>query len=300
MRRWTALFVVKILYCALVVSLNKYDFGLIENEPLLRDLHTEDLLLSSTLEEANKNIQNEEISKFLLKEKIPDNSDFTHHPINVFHLIKKHTLAFDGLLLRVGEGEVKDKILELRNGTELIKTLHHEDLKKSMNALAVMIHSYDLDVDSFAKGEIPANKFGNGDRPLVSNRGLTANDLGNIATLAMNNYGYFGTGSVLLKAALTAPRAYEDEQFEKELRKIVRDTRKLHNGYLEKHKSVFTDSYSFKPYLLGENLKKQKKQPKFIKAGEHVDVFKIWRSLMNDDAVYARQSAMLQSCGGFK
>ena len=300
MRSWTAVFVVNILYGGLVVADNKYDFGLIENEPLLRELHTEDLLLSSTLEEENKNIQSEEISKFLLKEKIPDTADFTRHPINVFHLIKKHTLAFKGLLLRLGEGEVRDKILELRNGTDLIKTLHYEDLTRSMNALAVMIHSYDLDVDIFAKGEIPANKFGNGDRPLVSNRGLTANDLGTIASQAMTDYGYFGTASVLLKAALTAPRAYPDEQFEKELRKIVRDTRKLHNGYLEKHKSVFTDSYSFKPYLIGENLKRQKKQPKFIKAGEHVDVYKIWRSLINDDAVYARTSAMLQSCGGFK
>ena len=298
MRRCRTLFVVNILYTG-VVSDNKYDFGLIENEPLLRDLHNEDLLLSSTLEEVNKNLESEEISKFLSKEKIPDTADFIRHPINVYHLIKKHTLAFRGLLLRMGEGETKEKILELRNGTELIKTLHQGDLKRSMNALAVMIHSYNLDVDIFAKGEIPANKFGNGGRPLLSNRGLTAHDLGNIASRAIA-YGYFGTASVILKTALTAPRSYPDEQFEKELKRIVRDARKLHNGYLEKHKSVFTDNYSFKPYLIDENLRKQKKQPKFIKAGEHTDLYKIWRSLMNDDASYARQSAMLQSCGGFK
>ena len=299
MRSWATLFIVNIFYGG-VVSDNKYDFGLIENEPLLRDLHSEDLVLSSTLEEANKNLDSEEISNFLSKEKIPDTADFTRHPINVFHLIKKHTLIFNGLLRRLGEGETRDKILELRNGTELIKTLNYDDLKRSMNALAVMIHSYDLDVDILAKGEIPANKFGNGGRPLLSHRGLTAIDLGNIANRAIAQYGYFGTASVILKTALTAPRAFPDEQFEEELKKIVRDTRKLHNGYLEKHKSVYTDSYSFKPYLIDENLKKQKKQPKFIRAGEHVDTYKMWRSLINDDATYARTSAMLQSCGGFK
>ena len=299
MKSWTTLFIVNILYGGLD-SVNKYDFGFIENEPLLRDLHTEDLLLSSALEEANKNLDSEEISKFLSKEKIPDTADFTRHPINVFHLIKKHTLAFNGLLLRLGEGQTRDKILELRNGTELIKTLRPDDLKRCMNALAVLIHSYDLDVDILAKGEIPANKFGNEGPALQSSRGLTANDLGSIAARAITNFGYFGTASVILKTALTAPRAYPDEQFEAELKKIVRDTRKLHNGYLTKHKSVFTDNYSFKPYLIDENLKKQKKQPKFIKAGEHVDLYKIWSSLINDDAVYARQSAMLQSCGGFK
>ena len=156
------MFVVNILHSGGVVSDNKYDFGLIENEPLLRDLHTEDLLLSSTLKKANKHLNSEEISKFLLKEKTPDTTDYTRHPINVFHLIKKHTLAFNGLISRVGEGGARDKILELRNGTDLIKTLQYDDLQRSLDALAVMIHSYDLDVDIFAKGEIPANQFGNG------------------------------------------------------------------------------------------------------------------------------------------
>ena len=68
------MFIVNILYGGLD-SVNKYDFGLIENEPLLRDLHTEDLMLSSALEEANKNLDSEEISKFLSKEKIPDAAD---------------------------------------------------------------------------------------------------------------------------------------------------------------------------------------------------------------------------------
>ena len=283
----------------IVTTFNKYDFGLFENEPLLIDLHREDLELTARLEQANQRFNNEEISKYLEKEEVLPTVSYIGHPINVFHLIKKHTLAFNGLLLRLGEEEVKDRLRELRNGTDLIRTLQYEDLKRSMNALAVMIHSYDINLDTFAKGEIAANKFGNGDTPLLASRGLTANDLGNIAISAVD-YGFIGTASVILKTAITAPRAYQDEHFEKSLQKIIKDTQKLHNGYLEKHRSIYTDSYSLKPYLIDEEMRKKKKQPKFIKTGTHTDLLRMGNSVKNDDAQYARTSFMLQSCGGFK
>ena len=162
----------------LVTNTSKYDFGLIENEPLLRDLHTEDLRLTARLKEANEVLKSEEFSQFLQREEFPASASFIEHPINVFHLIKKHTLATNNLLLRLGEGEVKRKILELRNGTDLIRTLQLEDIKGSMSALAVMVHSYNLDVEVFAMGEIPAGKYGTGARPLTASRPLTANDLG--------------------------------------------------------------------------------------------------------------------------
>ena len=290
--------IINIMY-RVVTNVNKYDFGLFENEPLLLDLHSEDIQLTSNLAEVNKDLKSEEISKFLKKEEISPETSYIEHPINVFHLIKKHTLAFNGLLLRTGQGKVRDKLEQLKNETVLIRTLQTDDLKKSMNALAVMIHSHDMDVDIFSKGEIPANKYGNGESPLIASRVLTANDLGNIAIRAIE-YGFIGTGTVILKSAINAPRAYEDENFEKMFAKILRDTQKLHNGYLEKHKSIYTDSYSLKPYLIDEDMKKKKKQPKFIKAGDHINLLKMGDSLRNDDAQYARTSYMLQSCGKFK
>ena len=68
--------------------------------------------------------------------------------------------------------------MKLRNETDLIRTLQLEDVKRSMSALAVMVHSYDLDLEVFARGEIPANRYGSGARPLLATRPLTANDLG--------------------------------------------------------------------------------------------------------------------------
>ena len=78
------------------------------------------------------------------------------------------------------------------------------------------------------------------------------------------------------------------------------NTQKLHNGYLEKHKSIYSDSFCLKPYLIDEDMNRKKKQPKFIKTGTVSDLLLMGNSLKNDDAQYARTSFMFQSCGGFK
>ena len=103
-----------------------------------------------------------------------------------------------------------------------------------------------------------------------------------------------------MKTALNTSREPgSGERFEAELAKVVAATVKIHNGYLERHRSVFTDSYSFKPYLLTSKLGRRKKQPRFVTEGEHLDIIKIWDSVKTDDGYYARTSTMLQSCGGF-
>ena len=103
-----------------------------------------------------------------------------------------------------------------------------------------------------------------------------------------------------MKTALNTSREPESgERFEAELANVVAATVKIHNGYLERHRSVFTDSYSFKPYLLTSRLGRRKKQPRFVTGGEHLDIVKIWDSVKNDNGDYVRTSSMLQSCGGF-
>ena len=284
------------ILAGIVVNVNKFDFGLFENEPLLIDLHREDLELTDSIAEANGQFNNKEISEYLDKERVsPEVSDISH-PVNAYHLIKKHTLAFNDLLLRL-EVEVKERLEDLRNRTELIRTLQDDDLKRSRNALAVIIHSYDMDLDTFARGEIEANRFGNGASTLQASRGLSANDLGNIAISAIE-YGFLGTASVILKAALS--RARQGEHLENRFRRIVKDTEKLHNSYLERHRSIYTDSYSLKPFLIDEDMQRRRKQPKFIKTGSHTDLRQMEDSLAKDGSQYARTSFMLQSCGGFR
>ena len=71
-------------------------------------------------------------------------------------------------------------------------------------------------------------------------------------------------------------------------------------SYLEKHRSVFTDTYSMKPYKLDKNLEKSAKQPKYVKNGDPLDVMKIMQAYANDNGMYARSHMALKSCGGFR
>ena len=63
----------------------------------------ENLKLRPRVDQSNS----QEFNSFLEREKLPASANFTQHPINVFHLIKKHTLATNNLLLQLGEGKAK-------------------------------------------------------------------------------------------------------------------------------------------------------------------------------------------------
>ena len=79
---------------------------------------------------------------------------------------------------------------------------------------------------------------------------------------------------------------------------LRRDLVRLHNGYMEKSRSVVTDKYVFSQYLLDENLKKKSKQPKFIREGKHMDYAYIGDAVRNDGMMKAKTNDMLRSCGG--
>ena len=60
-------------FLGVVTNTNKFDFGLTENSALLRDLHTEDLLLTARLEEAKERLNSEVVDWFTrIGQIIPD------------------------------------------------------------------------------------------------------------------------------------------------------------------------------------------------------------------------------------
>ena len=60
-------------FLGVVTNTNKFDFGLTENSALLRDLHTEDLLLTARLEEAKERLNSEVVEWFTrIGQIIPD------------------------------------------------------------------------------------------------------------------------------------------------------------------------------------------------------------------------------------
>ena len=129
---------------------------------------------------------------------------------------------------------------------------------------------------------------------------LYTDDLLNLATQARNEYGYLGTAAMIVKALPGSYRAkHDDDEFERRIRKVTADIRKLHNGYLGKWESVYTDSYQMLPYMLDEKLNRAKKQPKFVKQRLPLNSVHIAPAVKNDNAFNALKQIFLQSCGGF-
>ena len=98
----------------------------------------------------------------------------------------------------------------------------------------------------------------------------------------------------------SAPRVTLDNKLMSRIMQMVANIQNLHNGYLEKHRSVFTDSFSLRPYMLDRELRRQRRQPKYIKTGDVVTMEKIAPAIESDRGTYAMRSATFQSCGGFR
>ena len=88
----------------------------------------------------------------------------------------------------------------------------------------------------------------------------------------------------------------------KRVRDMVSKIKKIHNGYLQKFKSIYTDNYSMKPFMLDDNLEEDKNQPIFVRSGEVDDARGIYvrNAIVRDNAANAERNVMLQSCGGYR
>ena len=291
-----------VIFANILIALsNKFNFGLFENEPRLKLLLQEDLIFCSELQKLSGQYQDDSLSEFIELQNIDPNSDsfYIQHPLNVYHLIKKYASDLPILISRVKLKDLGNKIQHHRNMTKIIASITDDDLKKTLNGIILIIYSYNLDLEKFSKGIIPANQHGNGGQDLVSDKHLYADDLYNLATKAME-YGFLDTAVDLLRQTKSAQKYKEDKDFEKHLEKFIKNVHKLHNSYLEKHRSVFTDSHTLKPYKLHKNLDRSSKQPKYIQNGDPLDITKIIPAYQNEKGLYARTQMALKSCGGFR
>ena len=295
MKRAVILFIL-ICHPRFSICNGKFDFGLFENEPFLKTVASEDRKMSSLFDYFNKEYEDSTLDEFLQTQtRVKEDLNFIQHPINVFHVIKKYVHVYPRMFEKLLSSQLKHKIQAQFNSTERIQFITHDDFKRSVNGLVHIIFSYDLDIEQFSRGIIPANLHGNKDKDLVSERQLLADDLYNIAIHAAD-FGYLGTAATVIKAALKAPGT-NDKELEKKMQGMAKTLVKLHNGYLERRRSVFTEDYALRPYLLDDDLDKRSKQPKYIRTGEVSHAENIFPSF-EIDCQFVKTSSMLQSCGG--
>ena len=181
---------------------NKFNFGLFENSPRLKLLLQEDQIFSSHLQNLSATYQDDTLTSFLQFQSINDREDSLNiqHPLKVYHLIKNYALLLPDLISGVKLEDLRQKIQQHQNETQVISTINEDDFQKTLGGIVLMIYSFNLDLEKFSKGIIPANQHGNGNGDLISDKHLYADDLCNLATKAME-YGFLETAADLLKKA---------------------------------------------------------------------------------------------------
>ena len=258
----------------------KYDFGLLENESLLRELCVEDRDIHQelvTLNSLYKSVQLDYYLKYVfgnLSESSVD--EYVKHPINSYNLIQRAYTYMKELSLGLEKEETEDsknimKILnEKLNKTNIYKTVTSKDMLGAVKGLLMISHTYDTDVELFRNGELDMKK---GDSVITFNAESTLRmkDLQVLAEAALD-MGFINTAVKYVRSAVNAAT---EEKVEKGAKKKVLALKKkvltMHNGQLTKRKTFLTDEQITNPYFLDEQLGKRSKQPKFVKDLRHQD-----------------------------
>ena len=278
-----------------------------ESEPNLQKLFEENNIFLNKLSIISQRHSEADLQYFVKTELSPNTThmlpeEFVQHPINVFHLIKRYGLFIQQLFNQMKSKQIIAEIKSIYEETDILKTVNYEDFTKCVNAIVVMIHSYDLDMLNLREGIIDIGHLQQERKPFKSVSKLTTSEILVIAQHAEAR-GLLGTAANIIKPAI---QSVNEESIPEDLRKVLRKTiaqfkKEIlvkHNGYLEKVKSVASDKYVFNQYLLDENLNKRKKQPKYVKSDDLIDVEKITDSLKDDGAAKFKTDSMLKSCGG--
>ena len=301
------LYLVTFLFMTSKTQANEYDFGLMESEPNLQKLFEESNIFLNKLSIISERHSEADLQHFVKTEMSPNVTNispevFVQHPINVFHLIKRYGLFIQQLFNQMKSKQILAEIKSIYDETDIIKTVNYDDFTKCVNALVVMIHSYDLNMLDLKEGIIDIGHLQQERKPFKSVNKLKTSEILVIAQHAEAR-GLLGTAANIIKPALKSVNEENiQEELRRELRKAIAQFKKeiiiKHNGYLEKVKSVASDKFVFNQYLLDENLDKRKKQPKYVKSEDMIDVGKITESLKDDGAAKFKTDSMLRSCGG--
>ena len=121
-----------------VLAVNPYDFGLIENEPLLRQLCRKDRLVHSELVRLNSVYNSAQLDHYLkhVHGKISDVSvnDFVKHPVNAFNLIRRASIQIKSLVFDLqnedenDNSEIIEALRQRLNETKIYKSVSNKDM----------------------------------------------------------------------------------------------------------------------------------------------------------------------------
>lgn len=292
---------------SLLICGEQYEFGLIENTPLLIQLSREDKQLHTDIVQLHKKHNNIELERYLDivygNESTEFNQEFIAHPVNAYNLIKRSAVFIKELEMNLrnhqNEEFVKmaEVITDMLSTTLLYKTITTRDMHGAVKALLTIVHTYNMDVEKLRQGILQVNFRDNVGQSYKAETHLGVNDLAVIA-LASKDRGYINTAVKFARSATKASKEenIKDAEVEK-LQKMKINLMLFHNGYLTKRKTYLTDEHVLLPYILDEELERKKSQPKFVRSG---DVKKMSHTFsMTHGGWFFDMQRLMDGCRGF-
>ena len=169
------------------VAKKQFEFGLMENEPLLKKLFNEEKQVLSKIYELNSKYK-VIIAKNKLKERDFHDDitgfEYVQHPINAYTLIKSawqlnNIDKLFPLSIIASNPKLKiyrDEYSDLLDKTEVLKTVEMEEVDGAKRAWVVFIHTYDMDSDLIQRGLIDITSLQTDEEAKECLTRLNAND----------------------------------------------------------------------------------------------------------------------------
>ena len=298
---------ITLLFLLVAISAkHDYNFGLLENEPLLRLLCKEDRHLHNQLMQLNATGPgNHELQRFLNISSQTGRQDdmtpeaFVKHPVNSYNLIKRATVYVPEALRLIrgsGDEELADKVQGLVEATKLYKDVTRKDMVGALHGLTMIIHAYKLKVELLSKGQLSSETSGD---LFEAGSKLEVSDLVFLAQTAEDE-GYLDTAADLLRGALLLAKDPQSQVEEGQM-KLLKKKRKMifatHNGVLKKRQSYLSDKDVVNSYMLNEKLERAEKQPKFVTKGESLLID--WERLHDYGGIFSEMERQLEGCRNF-
>jgi len=258
----------------------KYDFGLIENEPLLRELCSEDRMIHLELLSLNSVYKSLSL-EFYLNNYYGNHSDmsiieYVKHPVSSYNLIKRASIYMKELAIKLKKEETEDsgkiiKVLQEKLGAmKIYNTVTNSDMFGAVKGLLIISHTYDSDIEMFRKGELDVREK-NGVNIFRAESTLKLDDLLVLAESALE-MGFVDTAvKYVLSASIVAVEEKVNADEKKKINVLRSKILQMHNGLLTKRKTFLTDEHITNPYFIDEQLNRRAKQPKFVKGLRHQD-----------------------------
>merc|ERR1711976_697358 len=270
------------------IANNPNNFHLFENFELTRALYINETKIVRRLQELRENLieRKKNVQKLLDLTREKSTCDNPAEALNFVNKIPNVIKTMEKLT------PVKSFFKEMNDLAQEFPTEQYH--KGAVGAIVIVQFAYEIDLTELSENRRIKYVNSDGENIIIDNfEQLTSVDFAGFAQKAMERRLYhvaidFARESLRLhKSKDEGVRTMAPGHYEL-LQKIRKDLIQLNNGYLTKKKQVVDREYIIHPYLVDDDLKKKKKQPKFVSEGKLTQVKRMGEHELTADWLFMK------------